>query len=156
MERFRDRPLGVKTRVKNLASQDGNAVEIILPGDPGSAGDFESAEYIAYLAGHSVKTVKPTKDKYTRAKPAMTQAEAGNIILVGDPDNPPAWHDDFLSELENFSDDPDSYSHDDIVDTLSDAVNTLAAPSTGFSSTAGMRAGNTNSVDRLSASDLGL
>ena len=160
MERFRDRPLGVKQRVKNIASQDGTRTEIILPGDPGSAGDYETAEYIVWLAGYSVKTVKPTKDKYTRAKPSMTQAEAGNIILVGDPDNPPAWHDEFLTELENFSDDPDTYAHDDIVDTLSDAVNTLAAPSGGFTSAAGIRVGQTSqspfSVDRLSAADLGL
>lgn len=160
MERFQDRPLGVKTRIKNLASQDGTKTEVVLPGDPGSAGDFESDEYIRYLAGYIVKTVKPTKDKYTRAKPAMTQAEAGNIILVGDPDNPPEWHDVFLSELENFGDDPKAYSFDDIVDTVSDAINVLAAATGGFSSTAGIRAGGTTSaqfpVDRLSAADLGL
>lgn len=160
MERFRDRPLGVKTRVKNLATSDGTKTEIILPGDPGSAGDFETAEYIQYLAGYVVVTVKPNKAKHERAKPSMTQAEAGNIILIGDVDNPPKWHDEFLTELENFGDDPKLYAHDDIVDTLSDAVNTLTSSSGGFSSPAGIMVGqyqnNPFSVDRLTAADLGL
>jgi len=155
VERFRDRPLGVKTRIKNIASSDSTRTEVALEGDPASAGDFEIAEYMVYLAGFVVKTNKPTKNKYERAKPAMTQAEAGNIILVeGD------WNDAFLSELENFSDDPDSYSHDDQVDTLSGGIMLLTNTQGGFTSAAGIRVGQnlpqTFDVGYLSPADLGL
>ncbi len=155
MERFRDRPLGVKTRIKNLASQDTGRTEIALEGDPASAGDFEIAEYMTYLAGYTVRTNKPTKAKYERAKPAMTQAEASNILLVeGD------WNEPFLLELENFSADEDEYTHDDIVDTLSGSIQLLTTVSSGFTSPAGFRVGQSLpqpfAVDRLTASDLGL
>jgi predicted phage terminase large subunit-like protein len=160
MERFRDRPHGVKHRIKNLASSDSTRTEIGLEGDPGSAGDFETAEYITWLAGYTVRTSKPTQKKYERAKPAMTQAEGRKIVLVGDPDNPPSWHEEFLTELENFGDDPDTYAHDDIVDTLADAVNLLALPSGGFTSPIGIMVGQAQSspfsVDRLTPADLGL
>ena len=160
LEHFRDRPHGVKNRVKSLATTDGTRCEVLLEGDPGSAGDFETAEYITWLAGYVVKTRKPTKAKYERAKPAMTQAEGRKIKLVGDIDYPPTWHDELLTELENFSDDPDSYGHDDIVDVLANAVNELALPSGGFTSPAGIRVGQGMpqpfSLDRLTAADLGL
>lgn len=160
MERFRERPHGVKNRVKALASTDSTRTEVLLEGDPGSAGDFEVSEYITWLAGYIVRTRKPTKAKYERAKPAMIQAEGRKIKLVGYVDNPPKWHEELLTELENFSDDPDTYSHDDICDTLANAVNELALPGGGFTSPAGIRVGQNIqqpfSVDRLSAADLGL
>lgn len=146
MARDRLRPAGVETLIKNTASQDTTRVEQVLEGDPGSAGDFEIASYITLLAGYTVRTNKPTKNKYERAKPAMSQAEAGNIVLVeGD------WHEAFFTELENFSDDPKEYAHDDITDTLSGGVNVLTVASTGFTSASGLRTGSAGpfAVDRL-------
>lgn len=153
MERFRERPHGVKTRIKNMASQDGLPVEIFLEGDPGSAGEFEIDAYITFLAGFTVRTNKPTKNKYERAKPAMAQAEGRKIYVVeGD------WNEDFFNELENFSDDPKEYNHDDIVDTISGAVKVLTTASTGFTSTAGLRVGQNKQtnfpIERLRPSDL--
>lgn len=134
MERFRERPFGVKTRIKNMATQDGVLVEPVLEGDPGAAGEFEIDAYITHLAGFPVRTQKPTKNKYERAKPAMSQAEGRKIFVVqGD------WNEDFFNELENFCDDPDEYAHDDIVDTISGSVALLTAASTGFTSTSGFR-----------------
>jgi len=63
------------------------------------------------LQGYTLKTVKATKDKVTRALPVSSQAEAGNIKLLQAP-----WNEAFLRELENF---PEG-GHDDIVDRLSD------------------------------------
>ena len=156
MESCRLRPHGVKKLILNMASQDSVKCEQVLEGDPGSAGEFEVDNYITALAGYVVKTNKPTKNKFERAKPAMSQAEAGNIVIVeGD------WNDDFFAELENFSDDPKEYSHDDIVDTLSGSVQTLTGIRDGsFTSTAGIRVGQHTqspfSLDRLSPADLQL
>ncbi len=59
-----------------------------------------------------MKTVKATQDKVTRALPASSQAETGNIKILQAP-----WNEDFFRELENF---PEG-THDDIVDALSGA-----------------------------------
>jgi len=131
-------------------------VEQVLEGDPGSAGEFEVDAYITALAGYPVRTNKPTKNKFERAKPAMSQAEGGKIFVVEG-----KWNDEFFTELENFSDDDDEYAHDDIVDTLSGSINVLTVASTGFTSASQLRAGQVtaspfSSVDRLSPSDLGL
>jgi predicted phage terminase large subunit-like protein len=154
----RSRPLGVKTMLKNLAEQDGHGCDIVLEGDPASAGDFEIEEYIRFFAGWSVIVNKPTKNKYERAKPAMTQAEAGNIKLVRSPGGH-AWHEEFLGELEAFAEDPKLYAHDDIVDILSGAVHVLTGQNDGVMPgqlRAGLQRPNHFAVDRLTASDLRL
>ena len=63
---------------------------------------------------------RETGDKVTRASPASAQASAGNIRVVRG-----AWNEAFFSELENF---PSPKSHDDQVDALSGAFNTLISP----------------------------
>lgn len=110
--RIQDSPLGVQTAVKNTASQDGHSVRIGIEQDPGQAGVSEADYLVRMLQGYSVKTVKATKDKVTRALPVSSQAEAGNIKILQAP-----WNEAFLRELENF---PEG-SHDDIVDALSGA-----------------------------------
>ncbi len=111
----RDTPGKIETLVSNTASQELDC-SVVIEQDPGSAGVADAENYIRLLAGRNVKVRKPTQDKETRALPASAQAEAGNIkLLVGD------WNEDFLNEVENF---PDG-AHDDIVDTLSGAVNEL-------------------------------
>lgn len=68
---------------------------------------------------------RETGDKTTRASPASAQAGAGNIKVVRGP-----WNEAFFTELENF---PSPKTHDDQVDALSGAFNSLitsgAAPS---------------------------
>lgn len=153
MERFRARPMTVKARIKNITVQDGQGVEQFLEGDPGSAGDFETASYIQELAGYTVRTNKPTKAKYERARPFMCQAEAGNVVLVRGP-----WKDAFLDELVQFGEDDTKYAHDDIVDCGSGSINVLTKASDGFTSPDQIRVGRptTFAVDRLSALDLRL
>lgn len=155
MERFRERPMTVKQRIKNLAVADGDKCDVVLEGDPASAGDYEIASYMEFLAGHSVQCNKPTNSKYERAKPAMSMAEAGNIVVVEG-----AWNEDFFHELEAFSEDDEEYAHDDIVDTLSGSVQKHTLGNGGFHSAAGIRSGDPSralfGVDRLSPADLGL
>lgn len=114
--RFRGRPALVERSIVNTASQDGTETTHVLEGDPGSAGVAEVDYLTKALAGYDVRTVKATKSKQTRARPASAQAEAGNIVIVR-----AAWNDVFLSELEAF---PEG-AHDDQVDTLSGAINYL-------------------------------
>lgn len=74
---------------------------------------MSEADYLMrMLQGYIAKPYKASKDKVTRALPASSQAEAGNIKLLQ-----ASWNENFLRELENF---PDG-SHDDMVDALSGA-----------------------------------
>ncbi len=114
--RLRGRPASVEKAIVNTANQDGVETTQVLEGDPGSAGVAEVDYLIKALAGHSVKTVKATKSKQVRARPASSQAEAGNIDVVRAP-----WNEALFNELQAFP----TGKHDDQVDTLSGAVNFL-------------------------------
>ncbi len=118
---MRDTPGQVEKLVKTVASHDGYAVKIMSQQDPGSAGVTEAENFIKMLAGYQVDVMTTSQDKATRAKPVSSQCEWGNVGVLRAP-----WNDDFFTELENFSDDPSEYAHDDIVDVLSGAFNELA------------------------------
>jgi predicted phage terminase large subunit-like protein len=100
------------------AAQDGKAVLVGYMQDPGSAGKGEAEQMGRALAGYEFKFAPATGDKETRAKPASSQAEAGNIKLVRAP-----WNEEFLRVLENFP----MGGHDDEVDALSGAFELLIA-----------------------------
>lgn len=110
--RLQQSPLGVQNVIKSIASQDGVSVRIGIEQDPGQAGVSEADYLMRMLQGYIAKPYKASKDKVTRALPASSQAEAGNIKLLQ-----ASWNENFLRELENF---PDG-SHDDMVDALSGA-----------------------------------
>lgn len=117
IERFQASPEKVERSILNLAASDGPPVTIRLPQDPGQAGKMQ-AQYLARrLAGFNVKTQRVTGDKVTRASPASSQAEAGNIKIVRGP-----WNEAFLAEVESFP----GTGKDDQVDALSDCIDELA------------------------------
>lgn len=62
-----------------------------------------------------IKPITPKGDKYARALAITPTIEAGRVFL---PDPAPTWLPDFLDEVGGF---PDA-SHDDIVDSLSQAL----------------------------------
>jgi len=64
--------------------------------------------------------VQRTKDKLTRLMEVQARIQAGGVML---PEYAP-WTADFISECESFAAD-DSHAHDDQIDPLIDAVNTL-------------------------------
>lgn len=119
MERMQASPHKVRAAIRRLAEQDGKRVRIRLPQDPGQAGKAQAREFVAMLAGWTVRTKPVTGDKTVRAAPASAQAEAGNIDVVRGP-----WNEEFFAELENFP----TGAHDDIVDALSDAIDELTQP----------------------------
>ena len=117
LKSMRDTPGQVENLIKNVAQHDGYSVQIRSQQDPGSAGVAESEYFIRMLSGFNVKVEVVSKDKVTRSKPVSAQVEAGNISVLRC-----QWNEEFFKELENF---PDG-KHDDIVDTLSGAFNSLS------------------------------
>lgn len=113
---MRQSPLHVREAIRNLAAQDGKAVAIGLPQDPGQAGKSQAQDYARMLAGYRVTTRQETGDKATRFGPFSAQCEAGNVTFLRGP-----WNEEFFSALEGF---PDA-KHDDHADACSGAFNLL-------------------------------
>ena len=123
IKRLRGSPMEVESTVLQTASIDGHMVTVRMTQDPGQAGKAQAEQFVRKLAGYPVVTKTATGDKATRATPAASQAEIGNIkiLATGDP-VADAWIGPFLDELALFP----AGSHDDQVDVLADAVNELA------------------------------
>ena len=110
--RERGGPDEVKRLVVNTAAQDGRAVQIAMPQDPGQAGKAQILDMTRALAGHIVDSQPVTGDKATRAAPVASQVNVGNLSVVLAP-----WNRAFLDELAAFP----SGKHDDQVDALDEA-----------------------------------
>ena len=112
--RMRGNPGEVERFVRQTAEADGRTVPIRLPQDPGQAGVAQAATYQKMLDGWSVRFVRPTGDKITRAGPLSAQASppARRVVLVRG-----TWTDAFLDEAEGF---PEG-AHDDQIDAAADA-----------------------------------
>ncbi len=119
--RFQASPAQVEARIQATARADGAATILALPQDPGQAGAAQVAMLTRGLGGFHVVATPEMGAKVTRAMPAATQVDAGNLSLLAAP-----WNDMFLAEIRAF---PDSLK-DDQVDALSRAVNILATTST--------------------------
>ncbi|KQM37954.1 phage terminase large subunit [Sphingomonas sp. Leaf10] len=117
------KPSAVEQTLTTTASQDGLAVTVRMPQDPGAAGKADAATKIKLLKGYDAKAVSPTGEKSVRARPASAQAEAGNVKLVRG-----LWNTAFLDELCVFP----AGTHDDQVDAFADAVNELALGATPY------------------------
>lgn len=115
--RIRASPAQVEAKILATARIDGTGTKVALPQDPGQAGVAQVAMLKRNLIGFEVISSVETGAKIVRARAAVTQVDAGNLVLVSAP-----WNDAFMSELSAFPDSP----KDDQVDALSRAVNTLA------------------------------
>jgi len=101
---------------------------ILLQQEPGAAGkSYVDAQIRGPLLGFAVKVEHPSGDKYMRALPMSSAAQAGNIKLVRG-----NWNNDFVDELEQAGPDEKLYDHDDQWDASSSAFNYLAAHYHGF------------------------
>lgn len=119
VRRLRGTPGEVEAAIVAAAAQDGAAVMIALPQDPGQAGQAQVAYLTRKLAGHIVRSSPETGSKLTRASPVAAQVEAGNVSLL-----PAPWNRPFVEELRDFP----HGAKDDQVDALSRAFMTLVAP----------------------------
>ena len=115
--RLRGGPHEVEEAIVTTAHQDGRAVPIGLPQDPGQAGKHQVAWLAARLAGHRVVASAETGAKLTRALPVAAQAEVGNLRLLRG-----GWNRALLDELRDFP----HGRKDDQVDALSRAFSMLA------------------------------
>jgi predicted phage terminase large subunit-like protein len=126
IERHRESPGEVKSIVKSTAEQDAEAfgrdLKIRMEQEPGSAGKSQIHDYESVLSDYDFEGDKVTGDKVTRAEAPSAAAEpteerpAREIGIVEAP-----WNGAFIQELEQF---PEG-DHDDQVDALSGAYNTL-------------------------------
>lgn len=119
--RFRDRPDGVISKMKEAGINDGADVLITVPQDPGAAGKSTALQQIRALAeqGNTAKAKPTHANKVTRFSPFSAMAEAGMVKVVEG-----SWNNVYFSELEAFT--GDGKTKDDQVDATSDAFITLA------------------------------
>lgn len=136
--RLRESPHKVEQAILNAASQDGQQTQIFLEQDPGQAGVAEVKRYAQLLAGYDVRFARVTQDKQTRARGVSAQAEAGNVKLIEAP-----WNEEFLRELQSF---PES-KHDDQVDALSGAFNSIILGGVGVFTETMAESQNTSMID---------
>ena len=116
--RLRGGPDEIEAAIKNTAASDGRGVTIGLPQDPGQAGKWAAQYLTRGLAGHTVSVSPESGDKVTRASPAASQLNVGNVSLLKGP-----WNRPLIEELRDFP----AGRHDDQVDALSRAFGMLTA-----------------------------
>lgn len=107
----------VKTRVKNVAKQDGRRVKIYVEQEPGSSGKVTAADLVSHLSGFNARVDKVSKDKVDRAMPYSAQCEAGNVSLIEG-----EWNKGFIDQHVNFSGGDEK---NDLVDCTSGGFNML-------------------------------
>jgi predicted phage terminase large subunit-like protein len=119
--RIRGTSRQVEKAILDAARSDGTKVMISLPEDPGQAGKGQVAYMTAMLAGYHVTSSRETGLKATRAAPAASQVEAGNVAVVRAP-----WNHAFIEELRDFP----FGRKDDQVDAFARALLTLTGVGT--------------------------
>jgi predicted phage terminase large subunit-like protein len=115
--RLRGGPHEVEEAILHTAAADGATVTIGLPQDPGQAGRIQVRYLTNLLAGFRIIATPETGAKETRAMPAASQANAGNLALRRAP-----WNRPLLEELQDFP----HGAKDDQADALSRAFALLA------------------------------
>lgn len=110
---------GGKVRELTLetAEEDGRAVVISIPQDPGAAGKSVAEDHVANLAGYNVKVEQQSGSKEMRAEPFASQVEIGRVKVLNR-----VWTRTLLDEMRFF---PKS-KYKDQVDAAASAFNLLA------------------------------
>lgn len=112
--------------IRSTAEEDGRAVRVIGPQDPGAAGVEAGKAFVRLLAGFNASVERETGPKEVRADPFSAQVNAGNVRLVRAP-----WNRAFVDELRKFMPGVDNAA-DDQVDAAAGAFNALATPRVRF------------------------
>ncbi len=124
--RFRAGPGDVEDAILTTATQDGRAVAICGPKDPGQAGVSQAHDLTKLLRGFDATFVVQSGDKVVRARPFARQVAIGNVSLVEG-----AWNGEYLSELASFP----RGKFKDQVDASSEAFNFLTGSGTDLAHT---------------------
>jgi predicted phage terminase large subunit-like protein len=113
------------TRDRLRSDYNGAASFVVgIEEEGGASGKIAARALVTNLYGFHVQSVRPDGNKATRAKPAGTQAQYGNIHYLRAP-----WNREFFDELYAFNGlDPGKggAAHDDMADAFSGAFNLLA------------------------------
>lgn len=107
---------GVEKLILDTAGKDGNNVTIGLFQDPAQAGKFQ-AEYLAgKLSGYTVEIIKSFPNVLDMARPVISQAKAGNLMMRS-----ANWNTALLDEAVSLP----FGRHDDIIAALNGAFKLL-------------------------------
>lgn len=109
----------VKKEIVKTAHKDGVNVTIYIEESGQQLGFIQELRRLPELRQFTVKSLRPDKDKFTRALPWASRAESGNVHLCYG-----GWIEQFKEECSSFSAD-DSHIHDDQVDAVSGAYEAL-------------------------------
>jgi len=123
--RFRGMPGDVAERIRAVAEQDGAAVTVGLPQDPGQAGKSQIMFLTQVLAGFRVVATPELGMKAMRAMPVASQVSGGTVAM-----RRASWNAAFMEELATFP----NGRKDDQVDALARAFGLLISqkPSARF------------------------
>ena len=111
-------PMGNRDLVWRTMVLDGSGVMIRMEEEGGASGKSNTDVYRREVCiGHDFAGVKPSLNKWLRAQPFASAAEAGNVFVL-----PAAWNESFFDEMASFS---EKCPHDDIVDAASGAMNAI-------------------------------
>jgi predicted phage terminase large subunit-like protein len=126
VRRLRGTPGEVEAFIRTTAQEDGRSVKVYMEQEPGASGVNTIATYRKVLKGYAFWPDTKDDSKSTRAGPASSAAQAGNVKLVRrrNPDGSRggAWITTFLDEVTEFP----FGNHDDQVDAFSGGMAMLA------------------------------
>jgi predicted phage terminase large subunit-like protein len=117
----------LKETIIKTAYKDGIGIAIILEDSGQQQAIIQDLRRDPRLHSHTIRTYKPTRDKYSRALPVASQAELGNINI-----DRASWNRAFYDELTSFT--GSQSGHDDICDALSQAYHMINVGPTQVSS----------------------
>jgi predicted phage terminase large subunit-like protein len=109
---------GVRQMILDTAEEDGIAVKIVLPQDPGQAGKALVEDLIAALTGYNAKAEIQSGAKETRAAPMAAQIDIGRMSVLNR-----TWTKPLLDEMRFFP----KGKYKDQVDAAASAFNELAS-----------------------------
>lgn len=99
VQRFQATSLKRDRLMLQCALRDPEGTTIWIEQEPGSGGKESAESSIRKLAGFKVKVERVTGDKVSRALPASSQVEAGNVYMLK-----ALWNRPFIDELHAFPD----------------------------------------------------
>ena len=109
----------LKKKIIETAKADGQNVVIGIEEAGQQRGFIDDLKRIPELLPYTILAIKPEGDKLNRAMPWASRAQLGSVDVCRG-----MWNKDFLDECNDFTAD-DSHAHDDQIDAVSGAYQTL-------------------------------
>ncbi len=124
--RFREKSGKRNEMILEQSLSDGDETTVILPLDPGAAGQIEMADHAKELQSHGLTVLKDpmpyNKSKVLRFEPFCAACHNGYVYFVADSFDSKVLAYLYL-ELENFDGDKNNGYKDDVVDATASAFN---------------------------------